>query len=199
MKQSSGQDAEFNGIVTRYYEKILKFCWYALRGNTGAAEDCAQEVFIVLHQNMAKLKDYDKIGGWLYKTASNKTKQYAALLKRERKHTIDFSWYFKDGDSDDAGDASENIPASLVYTNGIPDEKARLAEEKAIEAASAEIAARLKPEDVRILRLAFQEKLPLSEVAAQLEISLSAAKSRVSRLRQRITALAGELLEKSDE
>jgi len=188
MKQSSGHEAAFNGIVTRYYEKILKFCWYALGGNTGAAEDCAQDVFLVLHQNMAKLRDYDKIGGWLYKTASNISKQYAAALRKERKHTISFPAYFENGD------ASENIPAALVYTGGAADEKARLAEEKAVDAASAAIAKQLKPTDELILRLAFQEKRSLQEVAVQLGIGLSAAKSRVSRLRQRITALAGELL-----
>ena len=191
MKQGSAQEAEFNGIVTRYYEKILKFCWYALGGNTGAAEDCAQDVFLVLYQNMAKLRDYDKIGGWLYKTASNITKQCAASLRRERKHTVCFPAYFENGD------ASENIPTALVYTGGVPDEKARLAEEKAIETASASIAKQLKPSDERILCLAFQEKRPLKEVAALLDISLSAVKSRVSRLRQRITALTGELLEES--
>jgi len=191
MKQSPGHEAAFNGIVMRYYEKILKFCWYALGGNTGAAEDCVQDVFLVLYQNMEKLRDYDKIGGWLYKTASNKTKQYAASLRKERRHTICFPAYFENGD------ASENIPDSLVYSGGAPDEKARLAEEKAIAAAYAEIAKQLKPDDELILRLAFQEKRPLKEVATLLDIGLSAAKSRVSRLRQRITALASELLKEA--
>jgi RNA polymerase sigma-70 factor (ECF subfamily) len=192
MKQKSAHDTAFNSIVTRYYEKILKFCWYALGGNTGAAEDCAQDVFLVLYQNMAKLRDYDKIGGWLYKTASNKAKQYAASLRKEREHTVGFFGYFENGD------ASENIPASLVYTGGAPDEKARLAEEKAIDVASAAIAKRLKPSDELILRLAFQEKRPLKEVAALLGMGLSAIKSRVSRLRQKITVMAGELLEETD-
>jgi RNA polymerase sigma-70 factor (ECF subfamily) len=191
MKQDSTHNPEFNGIVTRYYEKILKFCWYALSGNTSAAEDCTQDIFLILYQNMAKLRDYDKIGGWLYKTASNKTKQYAALLRRERGHTICFPGYLEDND------ASENIPAALVYSGGTPDEKARLAEEKAIDAASAAIAKQLKPEDELILRLVFQEKRPLKEVAAQIDIGLSAVKSRVSRLRQRITALAVKLLEEA--
>jgi RNA polymerase sigma-70 factor (ECF subfamily) len=190
MKKDS--KAEFNGIVMRYYKKILRFCWYALGGNNGAAEDCAQDVFLVLYQNMAKLRDYDKIGGWLYKTASNKTKQYAALLRRERKHTVYYPLFFENDDT------SEKIPAALVYTGGEPDENSRLAEEKAIDAAFAAITKQLKPADELILRLVFQEKRPLKEVAALLNIGLSAVKSRVSRLRQRITALASELLEESD-
>jgi len=190
MKQDNALEAEFNGIVTRYYEKILKFCWYALGGNNGAAEDCAQDVFLVLYQNMAKLKDYDKIGGWLYKTASNKSKQYAALLRRERKHTVYYPLFLEN--------PGENIPAALVYSGGEPDEKARLAEEKAIDAAAAEIAKQLKPTDELVLRLVFHEKRPLKEVAALLDMGLSAVKSRVSRLRQRITALASELMKEAD-
>jgi RNA polymerase sigma-70 factor (ECF subfamily) len=192
MKKDSMHEAEFNGIVMRYYKKILKFCWYALGGDNGAAEDCAQDVFLILYQNMAKLRDYDKIGGWLYKTASNKTKQYAALLRRERKHTIYYPLF---SGNDDAG---ENIPADLVYSGGGPDEKARLAEEKAIDAAFAVIIKQLKPADKLILRLVFQEKRPLKEAAEMLNIGLSAVKSRVSRLRQRITTLAGELLKEAD-
>jgi RNA polymerase sigma factor (sigma-70 family) len=192
MEQDSKQEAEFNGIVARYYRKILKFCWYTLGGNTGAAEDCAQDVFLVLHQNMAKLRDFDKIGGWLYKTASNKAKQYAALLRKDRKHTVSFPLFFENDD------ISENIPSALVYSDGAPDEEKRLAEEKAIEAASAAIAKQLKPEDEVILRLVFQEKRPLKEAAELLNIGLSAVKSRVSRLRQKITAMAGELLEGND-
>ncbi|MDR2943031.1 MAG: sigma-70 family RNA polymerase sigma factor [Treponema sp.] len=188
MKQDSTYSAAFNGIVMRYYEKILKFCWYALGGDTGTAEDCAQDVFLVLYQNMAKLRDYDKIGGWLYKTASNITKQYAASLRKERKHTVCFPAYFENGD------ASENIPAALVYAGGVPDEKARLEEENAIDSASAVITKRLKPADKMVLRLAFKEKRPLMEVATLLDISLSAVKSRVSRLRRRITVMAGKLL-----
>jgi len=191
MKHNSAYEAEFNGIVTRYYEKILRFCWYALGGNASAAEDCVQDVFLILYQNMAKLRDYEKIGGWLYKTASNKTKQYAALLRRERKHTVYFPDYF------DNGDAYENIPSALVYSGGGQNEEARLAGEKAVDSALAAIERQLKPADKLILRLVFQEKRPLKEAAATLGIGLSAAKSRVSRLRQRITALADELLEEA--
>jgi DNA-directed RNA polymerase specialized sigma24 family protein len=53
----------------------------------------------------------------------------------------------------------------------------------------------LKPRDEEILELAFRQKRPLKEVAALLNISLSAAKSRASRLRQKISDLTKELLE----
>jgi RNA polymerase sigma-70 factor (ECF subfamily) len=175
----SERDTAFNAIVKRYYEKILKFCVYALGGSRSAAEDCAQDIFLILYENMGKLKDYDKIGGWLYKTAGNISKQYAASLRKERKMFAAPS------------------PASLdniAARGNIKSEEARIAEEKAIARAAAEIGKRFTPKDEQILSLAFRQKHPLKEVAARLGISLSAAKSRASRLRHKIRALARELL-----
>jgi RNA polymerase sigma-70 factor (ECF subfamily) len=187
MEGGSEQDAAFNGIVKRYYEKILKFCVYALGGNRNAAEDCAQDIFLILYENMGKLKDYDKIGGWLYKTAGNISKQYAASLWKERKRFAEPSFASHAG--------SEETPLDRVAAgDNIKSEEARIAEEEAIARAAAEIGKRLSPKDEQILSLAFHQKHPLKEVAARLDISLSSAKSLVSRLRHKICALARELL-----
>jgi RNA polymerase sigma-70 factor (ECF subfamily) len=178
----AGQEAAFNGIVTRYYERILKFCFFRLGGNLSAAEDCAQDIFLILYENMAGLKDYDKIGGWLYKTADNISKRYAASLRKERAKFAALFGTFGGGEAD-------HIAAKTIRT-----EEERAAEEKAVDRAAAVIGKRLKPKDKQILELAFLQRLPLKEVAARFNISLSAAKSRTSRLRQKINALARELL-----
>jgi RNA polymerase sigma-70 factor (ECF subfamily) len=180
----SGDDAAFDGIVKQYYESILKFCVYALGGNRSAAEDCAQDIFLILYENMGKLRDYDKIGGWLYKTAGNISKRYAASLRKER---ATFAAPF--GDTGDGGEA----PVDRITAETIKTEEERITEEKAIEDAAREIRRHLKPSDGRVLEL-IREKHPLKEIASRLGIGLSAAKSRVSRLRQKISALAHALL-----
>ncbi|MDR2434471.1 MAG: sigma-70 family RNA polymerase sigma factor [Treponema sp.] len=187
MGLSPEQDAAFNGIVKRYYEKILKFCVYALGGKRNAAEDCTQDIFLILYENMGRLKDYDKIGGWLYKTAGNISKQYAASLRKERERFACPSPASGTGDGETPLDR-------IAAGNSIKGEEEQIAEEKAVARAAAEIGKHLTSKDEQILALAFREKHPLKEVAARLGISLSAAKSRVSRLRQKISALAGELL-----
>jgi RNA polymerase sigma-70 factor (ECF subfamily) len=186
MEPSAGGDAAFSGIVKRYYERILKFCAYALGGSLSAAEDCTQDIFLILYENMAKLKDYDNIGGWLYKTAGNISKQYAASLRRDRaKFAVPF------GRSGDTGGAE---PIDGIAAKDITSEEDRIAGERAIDRAAEVIGKLLKPREEQILELAFRQKKPLKEVAARLNISLSAAKSRTSRLRQKISALARELL-----
>jgi RNA polymerase sigma-70 factor (ECF subfamily) len=181
-----GDDAAFNGIVKRYYEKILKFCVYALGGNRSAAEDCAQDIFLILYENMGKLCDYDKIGGWLYKTAGNISKRYAASLRKDR---ATFAAPFGD-----TGDGGGEAPVDRIAAETIKTEEEQIAEEKTVARAAAEIGKRLSPKDEKMLELAFRQKKPLKEVAACLGIGLSAAKSRASRLRQKISVLAHELL-----
>jgi RNA polymerase sigma-70 factor (ECF subfamily) len=181
----AGRDAAFNGIVKGYYERILKFCLFALGGNLSAAEDCTQDVFLILYENMAGLKDYDKIGGWLYKTADNISKRYAAALRKERaKFAAPFAH------PEDGGET----PVDRIIAKPLRTEAERITEEKAAARAAAVIGKRLRPRDKQILELAFRQKKPLKEAAALLGISLSAAKSRASRLRQKIGALARELL-----
>ena len=190
MEPAAEQEAAFNGIVNRYYEKILKFCAYTLGGNRSAAEDCTQDIFLILYENMGRLKDYDKIGGWLYKTAGNISKQYAASLRKERAVFVPPA--FGGASADTAGGNAPSL--DRVAAAHMQTEEDRIAEETAVDRAAAEIGKRLKPKDEQILELAFRQKKPLREVAARLDISLSAVKSRTSRLRQKINALARELL-----
>jgi RNA polymerase sigma-70 factor (ECF subfamily) len=182
MEPGAGEDAAFDGIVKRYYERILKFCAYTLGGSQSAAEDCTQDIFLILYERMPALKDYDKIGGWLYKTAGNISKQYAASLRKERAKF-----------AASPGSGGET-PVDRIIAKETTSEEERIAEEKAIDRAAGEIRKCIKPLDERVLELAFRQKKPLKEVAAHLNISLSAVKSRSSRLRQKINALARELL-----
>ncbi|MDR0637878.1 MAG: sigma-70 family RNA polymerase sigma factor [Spirochaetaceae bacterium] len=182
----TGDDAAFNSIVKRYYGKILKFCAWVLGGNMSFAEDCTQDIFLILYENMDRLKDYDKIGGWLYKTAGNISKQYAASLRKERKR---FAAPFP-------ASGDEETPLDHVAAgDSIKSEEEQIAEEKALIRAAAEIGKRLNLKEGQMLELAIRQKRPLKEVAARLNISLSATKSRVSRLRQKVSFLIRKLLE----
>ena len=71
----------FDDIFRGYYEKILNFC-YAKIGDKQLAEDCTQEVFLILSKKMHKLKLDTDIAAWLYGTAKNEIKQ----CLRKNKH-----------------------------------------------------------------------------------------------------------------
>ncbi|MDR0557861.1 MAG: sigma-70 family RNA polymerase sigma factor [Treponema sp.] len=188
MEPNAEQESAFNGIVNRYYGKILKFCCYTLGGDKSAAEDCTQDIFLILYENMGRLRDYDKIGGWLYKTAGNISKQYIASRRKEREKFVAPAAGFA------ALEHEESPLDSIADEKSIKSEEERIVEERTITWAAGEIKKRLKGDDEHVLEFAFRQRQPLKEVAARLGISLGAAKSRVSRLRQKISALARELL-----
>lgn len=69
------RDNIFDEIVRTYYQSIYKYCYIKLRDKY-AAEDCTQEVFLVMHKKREKLIISENIKSWLYKTAQNIIKNY---------------------------------------------------------------------------------------------------------------------------
>jgi DNA-directed RNA polymerase specialized sigma subunit len=120
----------------------------------------------------------------VYKTAGNISKQYITSRRKEREKFA----------APAAVEREESPLDSIADEKPIQSEEERIAEERTIARAAGEIKKRLRGDDECVLEFAFRQRQPLKEVAARLGISLSAAKSRVSRLWQKISALARELL-----
>jgi RNA polymerase sigma factor (sigma-70 family) len=186
---SRNRDEAFNKIVMAYYEKILAFCSYSLGGNRSIAEDCTQDIFFILYNSMPKLRDYEKIGGWLYKTAGNIIRQYAAALKRERKKIVESR------DIYEMENSAGPIPGGLMYEEK-PDTQ-EMDEEK-IRSCTKIIMGRLKEGELAVWRLAFRDKQSIRSVAAALHISESAAKSRINRLRHKILDISHDIMKETD-
>jgi RNA polymerase sigma factor (sigma-70 family) len=188
-ENSCNRDEAFNKIVTAYYEKILAFCSYSLGGSRGIAEDCAQDIFFILYNSMPKLRDYEKIGGWLYKTAGNIIRRYAAALKRERKKIVESR------DIYEMENSAGPIPGGLVYEENLDNQEM---DEEKIRFYTEIIMGRLKEGELAVWRLAFREKQSIRSVAAALRISESAAKSRINRLRHKILDISHEIMKGTD-
>ncbi|WP_010254666.1 RNA polymerase sigma factor [Treponema primitia] len=178
---NSNNDEAFNAIVKTYYEKILAYCSYFLKGNR--AEDCTQDIFLILYNNLHKLRDYEKIGSWLYKTAGNITKQYMAVQRRERQKTVSLP--------DEGAEDLSALPENFLYedTSTDPEE-----EDAKIRSCTESIMGQLKKGELAVWTLAFRDKQSIRAVAAALDISESAAKSRINRLRHKILDLAHDLM-----
>ena len=65
----------FEMILEKYYEEILLYC-LSITGEKQTAEDCVQEVFLLLYQKRRKLYLSAGIRSWLYKTAANIVKRH---------------------------------------------------------------------------------------------------------------------------
>lgn len=55
-------------IIEKYYTDVYKFCYNRLR-NIQAAEECTQDVFLLLFQKRARLEFSEYLRSWLYESA----------------------------------------------------------------------------------------------------------------------------------
>ena len=62
-------------IINNFYKKIFIYCYNKLR-NEQAAEDCTQEIMLVLHKKVNTLDMSKDIRPWLYSVADKEIKAY---------------------------------------------------------------------------------------------------------------------------
>jgi RNA polymerase sigma factor (sigma-70 family) len=74
----------------------------------------------------------------------------------------------------------------------------RMEDEDQISVWADQILANLKKDEQDIWRLSFREKKTIREVADVLQISESAAKSRINRLRHKITGIVRDMLKEKE-
>ena len=153
-------------IWDEFTAQLRRFISGQVRGEADV-EDILQEVFIKIHRGLDRLDDHSKLHAWVYQITRN------AIIDHYRR-----------------GGPGVEAPEEL------PD---RIAEEEDSEGAEAEVATCLRPmaEDLpekyrEALLLTDIEGLTQKEPAERLDISLSGAKSRVQRAREK---LKGVLLE----
>ena len=76
-------------IIEKYYSDIFKFCMNDLHDKQ-AAEDCTQEVFLLLFQKREKLDFTEKLRSWLYDAALRICKNYR---KKHNPNTVNIDDY----------------------------------------------------------------------------------------------------------
>lgn len=79
------QKAVIDSIVAEHYKPVLKYCNKHLHGDVHAAEDCTQEVFLILYQKVNSLDMTKDIRPWLYRTADRVMRAY----KRKNPEMVD--------------------------------------------------------------------------------------------------------------
>lgn len=147
-------------IWDEFTAQLRRFIAGRVRGEADV-DDILQEVFFKIHRGLERLEDPARLHAWVYQIARN------AIIDHYRQ-----------------GEQNVEVPSEL------PD---RIAEEGDSEGAEAEVATWLRPmaEDLpekyrEALLLTDIEGLTQKELAERLDISLSGAKSRVQRAREKL-------------
>ncbi|MBM7573206.1 RNA polymerase sigma factor [Aquibacillus albus] len=158
-------NSDFNQIFQLYYERIFSVAWNVTR-DFYLAEDVVQETFVKAYKNLHRLKDQHKMGAWLSTIASRTA---IDLLRKEKR--------------------SFHIPLdSILFTNEeslfplleVDNEmEMKLRKEEIYQEAI-----QLSPKLRHVFVLRFQKDLKEYEIANELNISLSAVKTRLYRAKK---------------
>lgn len=162
-------DKQAFGLLVQAYERPIFNLTYRMLGNAEEAEDAAQETFLRAY---SRLKQYDpamKFSTWLFSIANHH------CIDRLRKRRMTYI-------SIDDNPVLENMESELPR----PEHQAVDGEEAASIQA---LVAQLDPDYRTPLVLRYWEELSYEEIAASLDMTVAAVKSRLFRARQQLMAL----------
>ena len=158
-----GDTRPFEALVLRYSGKVRATCFRIL-GDWHEAEDQAQEVFIRVWRGLLQFEGRSSFSTWLYRITINTC--HSALDKRRRSPLLD--------------GASFDAITDRVAAFPSPEQTVMARAERAL---LAKALALLTEGERVILALRETNDLGYQEIAAVLDIGLSAAKMRVARAR----------------
>lgn len=159
-KTLRGRREAFNTLVERHQELVFAVA-YGIVANAADAEDVAQDAFLTAFHKLPTLREPAKFRAWLLTIARNRASE--TLIRRRREQPLD----------------ENEIPA--------PPETDRVADAELRELLRDRIE-RLPIEAREVLLLHYYTGLKVREIATELEISPEAAKKRLQRARDLLSA-----------
>lgn len=160
-----GEVGEFEPFFRANERDIFTYLW-RMTGDEQAAYDLAQETFLRAWRHFARIRDYERPGGWLFRVATH----LALNHLRGRATSLGAAVSL-----DAAGVARHAMPPS----DAISDPAARIADVDTVRRALSAVPPRQRA--ALVLREVYG--LPCGEVAAALGISAGAAKTLLWRAR----------------
>lgn len=184
----AGQDPQsFDEIYEAYGERILNLAFRFTR-NEEIARDLTQDIFIKVFQNLESFEQRSHIYTWIHRIAVNHITNH---LKRERRNL----WL----------DLLDNTVSELLQADKLDpafrDRIADLPSDKILENSERE---RIVWEAVQTLSVKYRvplvlhhyEEMSYKEIAAALDLSMSAVESRIHRAKKQLIKKLEPLLEK---
>ncbi len=168
----AGDTRAFELLVVRYQARLVNYA-AALTGDSGGAEDVAQEAFVRAWRGLGRFRGESSFKTWLYRIATN-----VARTHRERRGR---QAQVVSRSLDDQAEAltAEEVPAAAA------DAETSLVTRETIDRALAEL-----PEELRLaLVLRDVEGLDYKEIASVTAAPIGTVESRIFRARRRLRTL----------
>ena len=154
--------ASFDRLVRRWQQPLLNFA-YRLTGDWTAAQDIAQETWMVVIRGLITLKDVARFRAWLFAIASHKCQDHWRRAQSGERF-------------------AEKVQMQSDASAGAAPPNAQRAD---IDAAFR----RLPPESRTVLALMYLEDFSVGEIAGVLSLPEGTVKSRLFHARQQLRQL----------
>ena len=177
-----GDEAAFNEMVSRHWDRIYGMVHQLLR-NQQDAEEVTQDAFIRAHRGLVSFRGEAAFSTWLYQIATNLARnRYWYWWRRRRDKTVSF---------DQPVSESNNTPLSEVFSTEIATPgDITITQELVDHIAVGMEKISAKHREVLILRNVKNQSY--EEIAAVLGISVGTVKSRIARARESLRAAIGK-------
>ena len=177
----SGDEAAFNEMVSRHWDRIYGMVHQLLR-NQQDAEEVTQDAFIRAHRGLVNFRGDAAFSTWLYQIETNLARnRYWYWWRRKRDKTVSFD---QPVSADNDTPLSEvfatemETPGDITVTNEFVD---RIAESME----------KLNPKHREILILRNVKNMSYEDISEVLGISVGTVKSRIARARESLRSLVG--------
>lgn len=164
---NGGNTYAFEALYHRYKQTVYALCLRNMH-NAADAEDLTQEVFLQVHRRIGSLRNYAAFKSWLYRVTTN-----AILMHFRKRHVLVMSLH---NVQDPKTSAVRDIAEMLITPGCEPIERVALA--RAIEGLPKCRRAMVVLHDIK--------GMSHREIAEYLGVSLTTAKSNLSRARRQL-------------
>jgi RNA polymerase sigma-70 factor, ECF subfamily len=156
-RAATGDEVAFARLIAEHHAAMARVA-YAITGDRESAADAAQAAWSIAWRRLGSLREPSTIRAWLVAIAANEARQ--AIRRRGGRTILDISLLETPG----GGDPADHIPTLDL----------------------ARVLRGLSPDDRTLLALRFAAGLDSTEIAAQMGMSASGVRSRLSRLIERL-------------
>ena len=154
-------DELFKSAYEDNYVSVYRYCLSRLKDNE-MTEDCVQETFLLLYKKYLAGEEVSYVKAFLMKTAGNFVlKKFDEIKKMQKNVNID----------------------EIV---NIPSHNNDMEERLTFDEYSRQISSALSTLDAQIFTMRYIDEYKIEEIAAQLDMSVPAVTTRLSRIRQKL-------------
>lgn len=162
----------------QYRNQLIKHCLQYFECEYEHAEDCVQDAFVALYENLKKGIEIHNYKSWLYSVTLNyKNKAIKDKIKRNE-------YEFTDNEEKDT-----TINNAISYN---PDYVDSMVSDETIEERAIHIISKLKPDEKKLFKLYYWEHKKLKEIAELLGITYDTVRKRHEKLKKKIIKMIKE-------